>query len=161
MRSRNYCPFCGSTSLSPLKSDDGIKCHQCGEVVYFNSKPSATGVFHKERKVLLVRDLSNSGWDLPGGFLNHGESPEIGLKREIREELGVEIEISGIKDAIVDVYGDQGEFSLNLFYEIESFHGEITPLNEIVEAEWFSLDDLPHLEYLSITTFFRKFFLAS
>ena len=45
-------------------------------------------------RVLLLkhRFRPGSGWGLPGGFIEHGEQPEEGLRRELREEIGLEVE---------------------------------------------------------------------
>lgn len=41
-------------------------------------------------KVLVLKEYQNT-WSLPGGGLDHGEDPIVGLKREIKEELGIEV----------------------------------------------------------------------
>jgi len=53
-------------------------------------------------RVLLVKETKQAGrWQLPGGRLNEGETPKEGLKREIREELSMEIDVEGIFDTFV------------------------------------------------------------
>lgn len=49
---------------------------------------------NEEGKVLLLKHTfrAGSGWGLPGGFLESGEQPLDGLRRELREEIGLEIE---------------------------------------------------------------------
>jgi 8-oxo-dGTP diphosphatase len=53
-----------------------------------------------EGKVLLVQDATGK-WELPGGRLANGEQPIDGLKREIKEELNVEIEPGQVFDTVV------------------------------------------------------------
>ena len=58
-------------------------------------------IINEKGQVLLVQypnnDLHVGGkWDLPGGRLNEGETPLEGLKREVREEIGQDIEVHGI-----------------------------------------------------------------
>lgn len=50
-----------------------------------------------EGQILLVKEKSNK-WDLPGGGLDHGEEPEDGTKRELREEIGISsgVNVGGI-----------------------------------------------------------------
>ncbi len=50
-------------------------------------------LIQKEGKVLISLDATQSNWDLPGGRINVGEDPKEGLAREIKEELGVDIEV--------------------------------------------------------------------
>src|SRR5947207_1396266 len=66
---------------------------------HFVGKIAQKALIEKEGKILLVQypqSESNSAsgkWDLPGGRLNINENPIESLKREVREELGVEIEV--------------------------------------------------------------------
>lgn len=56
---------------------------------------SVTGVVIRDGKVLLCRHTYGGGRGLlivPGGYLNHGETPEDAVKREIMEETGVTVE---------------------------------------------------------------------
>lgn len=48
----------------------------------------------KERNVLLLkhRFRGGSGWGMPGGYLAKGEQPEEALRRELREEAGLEVD---------------------------------------------------------------------
>lgn len=49
------------------------------------------------QQVLLVRDPNDVDlWELPGGRLNLGEEPVDGVRREIMEEIGIEVEVGGI-----------------------------------------------------------------
>lgn len=55
---------------------------------------AAAVIVNKEREVLLLDHVLRpfSGWGLPGGFLQQGEQPEEGIRREIREEIGIELD---------------------------------------------------------------------
>ncbi len=68
----------------------------------------AYGVVRDEQgRVLLVRSSPRSNnpgrWVLPGGGLDHGEDPNLGVVREFREETGLEVAIVGLRDAFSDV----------------------------------------------------------
>lgn len=92
-RSFRYCPKCGSLGTFD-ESNNSFKCPRCGFNFYLNSAAAVTGlIFDKEGKLLMVRralDPAKGMLDLPGGFVNPGESVEKAIARELKEELGVE-----------------------------------------------------------------------
>ncbi|MCW3843903.1 NUDIX hydrolase [Micromonospora yasonensis] len=75
----------------------------------------ASGVLfvdHKER-VLLVRPSYKTHWDIPGGYVEPGESPHAACVREIREELGLDISVGPL--LVVDWAPAEGEGDKLLF----------------------------------------------
>ncbi len=48
-------------------------------------------ILEKDGKVLMCRGVGSDSWDIPGGRLNKNEDPEVGLIRELKEELGIEV----------------------------------------------------------------------
>ena len=99
-------------------------------------------VTDNENRVLLLhhRFRGGSGWGLPGGFINTREAPELAIRRELVEEIGLEIENVQFSFAR----------TLQKYQQVEIyFRG--TPKNiigknniEISRAEWFALNQLPH-----------------
>src|SRR5258708_2690416 len=98
-------------------------------------------IFDDRGRILLLEHVfrPDSGWGIPGGFLARGEQPEEGLRRELREEVGLELD--DVKLLLVR--------SLHRPRQIEIYfrarpQGEPQPRSfEIKRAEWFALDDLP------------------
>lgn len=129
-----------------LLKASGFQCPRCGYVRYLNSKPSAMGLFLRERKLLLVSDGNDNSWDLPGGFLNNGEEPFAGLVRECQEELGVTVEEADLIDIIVDRYRD-GSWSIASTYLVRNWRGEASAQSEIRLLGWFEINALPQLRY--------------
>ena len=91
-----YCPRCAAELEH---SHERVDCPSCGFVSYSNSEPTACALLvDHEGRLLLVRragDPYRGTWDLPGGFLEEAETPVDGLRRELREETGLEIEPDG------------------------------------------------------------------
>ena len=88
-----YCPRC----RGELRGDRGkLECAACGFVVYASSKTTVAAlVLDENGRVLLGRrafEPFKGRWDTPGGFLEEGEHPLDGLRRELREETGLEVE---------------------------------------------------------------------
>lgn len=82
-------------------------------------------------------------WDTPGGFVRPGESLEECVRRELREEAGVEIEVGRLVLTAPDVYGDSGEEIVNAFYECRLVSGDPEPDDDVAELRWFEPDALP------------------
>ena len=98
-------------------------------------------IFNHDGQVLLLkhRFRAGSGWGLPGGFLEASEQPIDALRRELREELGLEIQQVEIFTARSFRKPKQVEV---LFRGRAT--GPVTPRTiEVERAEWFSLDALP------------------
>lgn len=88
-----YCPRCASTSLEPFH-ENGIRCKVC-RFIYFHNSASAVGaIITTSRGILLVRRAHQPQkglLDVPGGFVDYNENLESALKREVLEELNIEI----------------------------------------------------------------------
>ncbi len=101
-----------------------------------------------EGRVLLVRrahDPHGGTWDVPGGFLEEGEAPVDGLRRELREETGLEVEPGRFVDALLDRYGtgEDAATTLNLYWEATAAGGEAEAGDDAAEVRWFPRDELP------------------
>ena len=94
-----------------------------------------------EGRVLLLRhDYRRTGrWGLPGGWLKGNEGPAGGLRRELREETGLEIEVG----PIVAAYRSRGLRRLNLVYRCRVRGGQLILGSEIGAAHYFGLHELP------------------
>lgn len=90
-----YCPKCGSHHFveNNFKSK---RCEQCGFTYYFNPSSSTIAVIKNDKDELLVatraHEPAKGTLDLPGGFVDMGETGEEGLIREVKEETDLEIE---------------------------------------------------------------------
>ena len=90
-------------------------------------------VTNDEGKILLVNSPWR-GWEYPGGLIEPGESFEAALKREIREESGVEAEITGF----VGICKNLGGNIVNIDFTARYTGGELTTSDESTEVGWFT-----------------------
>lgn len=141
-----HCPRC----TAELRGDDARKeCPRCGFVAYASSKPTASAVIvGDDGRVLLARRKREpfaGSWDLPGGFLEEGEHSLDGLRRELREEAGVEIEPGNFLGVWTDRYGDAEDApaTINLYWTARIAAGEPRPDDDVEELGWFGRDELP------------------
>jgi len=92
-------------------------------------------------RVLLLkhRFRPGSGWGLPGGFIEHGEQPEEGLRRELREEIGLEVE--RLKLFTVRAFKRPKQIEIVFMGQAVGNPAELS--FEIQEAAWFLPGEFP------------------
>ena len=92
-------------------------------------------------RVLLLkhRFRPGSGWGIPGGYIDKGEQAEDALRRELREEAG--LEVNDLKVVAVRTFKRPQQVEIVFLCRAR---GEPEQLNyEIEKAEWFVLENLP------------------
>ena len=82
-------------------------------------------------------------WDLLGGFIDEGEAPLAALAREIEEETALEIEPGAFLGGYPDRYGEDGIYTLNLYWVARVRGGTMKLDEELADVAWFAPDELP------------------
>ena len=92
-------------------------------------------------RVLLLkhRFRPGSGWGLPGGFIEHGEQPEEGLRRELREEIGLEVE----RLKLFTVRAFRRPKQVEIVFKGQTLGNTDELSFEIQEAVWFEPGEFP------------------
>lgn len=105
-------------------------------------------IIEKDGQFLLTqrpKDKHNGlRWEFPGGKLNFGEDPRDCLVREIKEELGINIEAKEIMEYSSHVYGEEKHIVL-LAFHCKFISGEIKKL-EINDYAWVYPEDMKNYD---------------
>jgi 8-oxo-dGTP diphosphatase len=108
----------------------------------------------KEGRILLVRHVPQRGgfwqgkWICPGGKLKLGERIEQGIKREVKEETNLEIELTTPLVPFERIVEEKGQVALHVIYidwRAKLVGGEPHPASDVGEAIWVRKEDLPQI----------------
>jgi 8-oxo-dGTP diphosphatase len=110
----------------------------------------SAGIIHRNGKVLVGQRRRNNRhplkWEFPGGKVEHGETPQQALVRELKEELQIEARV-GTELARYEHEYPSGSRVHLLFFTVPDFTGEPTA-RVFEQISWTDLDDLEQLDFL-------------
>jgi len=145
----NFCPSCGSRKIT----FDGIKEFICGDCsfTYFHNIAAAAGtILECDGKIVLIRRKQEPGkgmLDLPGGFIDPDETAEQGARREIKEELKIDVGPLEYLGSYPNTYEFKGvsyrSCDLLFYCRIESFPTEFdeTEAEELLLMDPFEINE--------------------
>jgi ADP-ribose pyrophosphatase YjhB (NUDIX family) len=144
-----YCTGCGQA----LPHLPPVICKTCGAGHWCDPKPCASGLVAHEGRLLLVQRAKEPWrgcWDTPGGFCDTDEHPILTAEREVLEETGLEVRITGLLGMWMDQYGTSDDeasrkTTLNIYFHavpIEQPRLKPCP-DEVLLASWFRPHELP------------------
>jgi len=143
-----FCPKCGSAAEK--KSHNLLICKNCTYNFYINPAPTNAIILENEAgEILLVKrkfEPKKGYLDLPGGFIEIGESMEESTIREVKEELGIDIKKVSYFNSYPDEYLYQEvnvkTLGLTLTGKIKG-HPELKPADDVEEAKFYKKDEIP------------------
>lgn len=117
-------------------------------------------LYNDENKIFLMESPKWNSWVVPGGKVEEGESEEDALRREMREELGIEItDIVKVGEKVKEPSNDFKDSEMTFIFKdffCRACSTEITPNEEISNFGWFTVEEALELNLLDTT---RKFVL--
>lgn len=138
-----FCGKCGEKTET--KNDEHAKvCPRCGLFFYPRLSPAIIVAIVKDGKILLAKNKNSATgfYSVLAGFVEAGESLEECVRREVREEVGIEIKN-------IRYFGSQPwpfPHSLMIGFTAEYDKGDIVlQESEIEHADWFGIDDVPQI----------------
>lgn len=99
-------------------------------------------------EILLIERTDNGLWALPGGAQEIGESVKDAVCREVREETGIEVEVTGLTGIYSDpahvIAYDDGEVrqEFSLCFAARAISGSLRPSSESRQAQWVAPDQV-------------------
>jgi ADP-ribose pyrophosphatase YjhB (NUDIX family) len=135
-----FCPRCGGELTAAA---DHLACASCGERYWANAIPGVQGILERDGRVLLARrahEPRRGHWDLPGGFVEETEQPLDALRREFREETGLEVEPVELLRIDIEPYDERHVFAVTWVVDAQ---GDPVAADDVEELRWFERDDLP------------------
>ena len=104
-----FCPRCAhALEDRPFEGKVRRTCSACGFIHFPDPKVAVVALIEANERVLLIRRAVNPGrglWALPGGYMDAGELPDAALRREVREEVGIDITVGELLEIFPMVNG--------------------------------------------------------
>nr|WP_320119091.1 NUDIX domain-containing protein [uncultured Marinifilum sp.] len=152
-----FCPKCGSPEFY-YKEDNSFLCATCQFHLYINASAAVAAlIINKKGEILLTRravEPDKGMLDLPGGFVDIQETAEHAVKREIKEELDLEIQDMSYFMSYPNeyIFGGISVFTIDLAYicRIDSFNG-ISAMDDISAFEFYQPNNVPFEEIGSVS----------
>ena len=107
-------------------------------------------IFDPTRTKFLLVQEDNGKWELPGGGLDWGEKPEEGIRREIKEEMGLEVMSIAAKPSYVTTgtRDSDGMWTANIIFETTLKHLNFMPSSECVAIKFVTAAEAKELDVL-------------
>ena len=140
-KKNRYCGRCGK-EMHESPDEVAMNCNECGNIVYPRISPAVIIAITKGEQILLAHAAKFSGsmYSVIAGFVEPGETLEECVRREIMEEVGLQVANIRYFSSQPWPYPD----SLMIAFTAEYVSGEIRiDEKEITDAHWYSRDNLP------------------
>jgi 8-oxo-dGTP diphosphatase len=145
-----HCPRCANELT---RQDTAVACAACGFLFYAHSAVTVNVLPEDDdgRALLARRGVEpfHGLWDAIGGFLEEGEHPLAGVRREVQEETGLTFEPDELLGIWMGRYGADERATLNLFWTGRLGDGAPHPADDVAELRWFGADELPAADELA------------
>lgn len=143
LKTNKFCGCCGKATQA-MEEELAVRCPSCGHIVYPRISPAIIVAVVKGEQILLARSsrFPPHRYSVIAGFVEPGETLENCVRRELLEEVGIEVDN-------IAYFGNQPwpfPDSLMIAFTAQYASGDITiDNNEIVAADWFAANELPSI----------------
>ena len=150
-----YCQLCGHHLVERMVPDEGrrrLQCEHCGFIHYMNPRIVVALIVEHDGRVLLQQraiEPRRGYWTFPGGFLEIGELPEEGARRETKEEVGLDATVTGLHG----VYArPEVGITLVVYRGTSESDAAVVGDFESMAVRWYTPDEIPWAELAFETT---------
>lgn len=147
LQDTRFCQRCGhELAERTIEAKLRAYCPDCGFVVFLDPKVAAVVLMEIDGKLVLVRRANEPGiglWSFPSGYVDRGEAVEDAAVREVKEETGLDVDLTGM----VGLYSRSGGPVILAVYTARVSGGHLVPGEEVTGAETFHPDELPPLPF--------------
>jgi len=141
-----HCPRCaGALAESEVRGSRRLRCADCSYIFYMGPAAVACVLAERDGQILFVLrkyDPGKGKWCLPAGFMEAGEQPDESAAREVKEETGLDVEVTGIYDTWA-TDEDPRTPVISLAFTARVAGGVLAAGDDAEEARFFDMDDLP------------------
>jgi len=141
-----FCSECGASLVArEMEGRTRQHCAACDRIAYENPVPAAAVAVRRGPAVLLCRraiEPFRGCWTLPAGYQEVDETIETTAVREVREETGLVVRLTGLLDVLTTT-DDPRKPAILVVYEAEEVEGELLPGSDADEVAFHALDALP------------------
>ncbi|PSL07958.1 NUDIX hydrolase [Cecembia rubra] len=117
-------------------------------------------ILDDQKRFLLLKE-ENGFWELPGGGLDFGESPQQGITRELMEEMGLKVSyISEHPLYFFPTINPKNQYIVNAVYETKVHHLDFTPSPECLEIRFYTPEEVLQIKesmYPNVLEFIKHF----
>ncbi len=141
---RKYCGRCGQP-MQPSKAERACICPECGMIEYPKISPAVITAVINGDKLLLTRYAGGSykNWALVAGFVEVGETFKGAVRREVMEEVG--LNVSDIVYYKSQPWSFSDSAMVGFFAKLDGDSTITLEETELSEAQWFSREDIPDM----------------
>lgn len=146
-KAMKFCPNCAMPMVGrQLHGRERPACPACGFVHYAGPKVAVGVMLEREGRLVLGRRTIDPGkgrWSFPSGYVDLGESTVEAAAREVKEETGFDVVLTGL----VGVYSTPSRPVVFIVYSGEIVGGAEAPCEEVEEMGLFEPGSLPPLAF--------------
>ncbi|PSW17207.1 NUDIX domain-containing protein [Photobacterium sanctipauli] len=143
-----YCPECGQQSFSQ-QDEKAHSCNHCGFTYFHNTASAVLALITVHDEVLVAtraREPGKGMFDFPGGFVDHNESLEQALARELYEELGLPDAKGKYLGSYPNTYQHKGityKTCDSIFHIALKQKPNLKAADDVADICWQKIDEIP------------------